>query len=181
MSQWIVKWSWASEPGQYANVGSVEACDDADSFVQSFCQFGTAARDSDPSHYFGEEPGSGGGGEGCTPGYWKQPHHFGSWTGYAPDDAFAEVFGVPYDKTLLGALKTGGGKEKALGRHAVAALLNGASAGVDFAFSAADVIALVQQAWDSGEFEGIKNQLAAENEQHCNLGRNPGEDDRVAD
>src|SRR5690606_30498275 len=21
------------------------------------------------------------GGEGCTPGYWRQPHHFDSWTG----------------------------------------------------------------------------------------------------
>ncbi len=168
-----------AEPGQYKNVARVEACDDGDSFG-GICAdpLANAVEDSDPSHYFGEEPG-GGGGEGCTPGYWKQPHHFGSWTGYTQDDKFAEVFGVPYDKTLLKALRTGGGKEMALGRHAVAALLNAASAGVDYAFSAADVIALVQQAWDSGEFEGAKDQLAAENEQVCELGRNPGEDDGV--
>ena len=22
--------------------------------------------------------------QGCTPGYWKQPHHFGNWVGYVP-------------------------------------------------------------------------------------------------
>ena len=116
-----------------------------------------------------------GGGEGCTPGYWKQPHHFGSWTGFAPDDAFSAVFGVPYHKTLLEALQTGGGKEKALGRHAVAALLNATSTGVSSDFTSAQVIALVQGAWASGNFEDAKNQLAAANEQHCGLGRNPGE------
>ena len=25
------------------------------------------------------------GGEGCTPGFWKQDHHFDSWVGFAPD------------------------------------------------------------------------------------------------
>ena len=55
-------------------------------------------------------------GEGCTPGYWKQPHHFDSWVGYQTGDEFDVVFGVPYDVTLLQALTTGGGAEKALGR-----------------------------------------------------------------
>ena len=67
-----------------------------------------------------------GGGEGCTPGYWKQPHHFDSWTNYTPSDEYDVIFGVPYDKTLLEALRTGGGGEKALGRHATAGLLNAA-------------------------------------------------------
>jgi len=32
-------------------------------------------------------PGGGGDGEGCTPGYWRQTQHFGSWTDppYSPD------------------------------------------------------------------------------------------------
>ena len=66
------------------------------------------------------------GGEGCTPGYWKQRHHLGSWTGYGPGEDYDVVFGVvaSFDKTLLEALWQGGGGEKALGRHAVAALLN---------------------------------------------------------
>ncbi|MBW2504022.1 MAG: hypothetical protein JRE16_05570, partial [Deltaproteobacteria bacterium] len=67
-------------------------------------------------------------GEGCTPGYWKQAHHFDSWTGFEPDDSYEAVFGVSATcqdgLTLLEALKKGGGGECALGRHAVAALLN---------------------------------------------------------
>jgi hypothetical protein len=110
-----------------------------------------------------------GGGEGCTPGYWKQPHHFDSWVGHAPTDEFDVVFGVPYDVTLHTALRTGGGAEKALGRHAVAALLNAASPDVDFAFTEAEIIALVQDAWATGDFETAKDQLADANEQACPL------------
>jgi hypothetical protein len=109
------------------------------------------------------------GGEGCTPGYWKQPHHFDSWVGYQPGDEFDVVFGVPYDVTLLQAVSTGGGAEKALGRHAVAALLNAASGDVSFAFTEADVIALVQDAWATGDFKTAKDLLEDENEQSCPL------------
>lgn len=111
-----------------------------------------------------------GGGEGCTPGYWKQPHHLDSWAGYSPDADYATTFGVDasFDLTLLGALRQGGGGEKALGRHAVAALLNAAS-DVDYASTTAEVIALVQDAYASGDFEGAKDLLAGENEQECPL------------
>ncbi|MDH3224417.1 MAG: hypothetical protein OEO23_11935, partial [Gemmatimonadota bacterium] len=69
-----------------------------------------------------------GGGEGCTPGYWKQPHHFDSWTGYDPEDLFSSAFEDAFPgMTLLEVLKQGGGGLKALGRHTVAALLNAAS------------------------------------------------------
>lgn len=112
-----------------------------------------------------------GGGEGCTPGYWKQPHHLDSWVGYDPDQSYEAVFGVDaeFDKSLLGALQQGGGGEKALGRHAVAALLNSASADVDYEFTSAQVIALVQDAYATGDFNGIKDQLEAENEEGCPL------------
>lgn len=111
------------------------------------------------------------GGEGCTPGYWKQAHHFDSWTGNSPTDDYETVFGVDasFDKDLLGALKQGGGGEKALGRHAVAALLNTASGGVSYDYSTAEVIALVQDAYASGDFEGAKSLLEAANESGCPL------------
>ena len=64
----------------------------------------------------------------------------------------------------------GGGGEKALGRHAVAALLNAATGGVDYAFAEADVIAMVQNAYATGDFNGIKDLLQAENERGCPLG-----------
>ena len=66
---------------------------------------------------------------GCTPGYWKQPHHFDSWeeTSFAADTTLSDAFGCELpDKTLLEALKAKGGHEKAYMRHAVAALLNSA-------------------------------------------------------
>lgn len=127
--------------------------------------------DSDESTVVIEEPPPAGGGEGCTPGYWKQRHHSDSWATYNPDDDYEDIFGVDasFDKTLLGALKQGGGGEKALGRHAVAALLNAASGDVSYAFTTSEVITLVQNAYATGDFEGAKNALEAENEQGCPL------------
>ncbi len=50
------------------------------------------------------------GGEGCTPGYWKQDQHFDSWVGFDQDDTLEDVFNVPDalgldDVTLLEALR----------------------------------------------------------------------------
>ena len=84
---------------------------------------------------------------GLTPGYWKQEKHFDDWvpTPYSPGDKLNDVLsafvlaahndhGEPYygpivtgmgpNFTLLDALKQGGGGEKAMLRHMVAALLN---------------------------------------------------------
>jgi hypothetical protein len=90
-----------------------------------------------------------------------------------PGDSFDLVFGVdaPGDLTLLEALEQGGGGYKALGRHAVAALLNASNPDVDSDFSAAAVIALVQDAFETGDFEAAKNILAAANEQECPIGQ----------
>jgi len=112
------------------------------------------------------------GGEGCTPGYWRQDQHFDSWTGYDPTDNFETVFGVDasFDPhTLLDAVWLGGGGENALARHAVAALLNAASSGVDYEYSTAQVIHMVQDAYDTGNFEHFKDLLADQNEAGCPL------------
>jgi uncharacterized repeat protein (TIGR01451 family) len=111
------------------------------------------------------------GGEGCTPGFWKQDQHFDSWVGYSPTDSFEDVFGVdvPGDPTLLEALNAGGGGINALMRHAVAALLNASNPDVDSDFTVAEVIALVQEAIATGDYERIKDILAAANEQGCPL------------
>jgi len=110
-----------------------------------------------------------GGGQGCTPGYWKQKQHFDSWVKYKPTDSFAAIFGVPYNLTLLQALEKGGGGKEALGRHAVAALLNAAANGVSYYYIEREIIAMVQQAWATGNYETPKNLLAAENERGCPL------------
>lgn len=118
--------------------------------------------DSDPAHWLGI---SDTGGEGLTPGFWKQPHHFDEWIGFSPNDHFNKVFGVndPDDPTLFQALKRGGGGRRALARHAVAALLNAASHNVSYSYTQSEVISLVQEAFDTGEFRRIKNLLRLEN------------------
>lgn len=120
------------------------------------------------------------GGEGCTPGFWKQDQHFDSWVGFAPTDSFETVFGVDVtlraggqttidDPTLLEALQATGGGVNALARHGVAALLNASSPDVSSDFTVAQVIALVHDAIVSGDVEAAHQLLAAANEQGCPL------------
>lgn len=114
---------------------------------------------------------------GCTPGYWRQPQHFDDWpAGYSPSQSFTSVFpaGAGYSrlasKTLLQALEEGGGDEEALGRHAVAALLNAAHPDVQFLYSEAEVKGIVNSALtggDPGNIESTKNLLEAANEAGC--------------
>ena len=112
-------------------------------------------------------------GEGCTPGYWKQDQHFDSWVDFAPGDYFRDVFGsdVFGDATLFDVLWQGGGGVKALGRHAVAALLNTASGDVDYGMSADGVINAFVDALAQGkvQIESLKDQLAEGNEAGCPL------------
>jgi hypothetical protein len=112
-------------------------------------------------------------GEGCTPGYWKQEHHFDSWTNpYDPGDAFSAHFENAFPgKTLLQVLKQGGGGLNALGRHTVAALLNAASPGVDYAFSPATVKASFNDVFpgSNSEYETLKDEFEMQNERGCPL------------
>lgn len=121
------------------------------------------------------------GDDGCTPGYWKQPHHFFAWTTYSPGDSFDGVFGVdaPGDDTLLSALRDGGGHETAFQRHAVAALLNTANGDVDYAYSTAEVKAIVTDAYASGDFSA-KGDLEAANEAGCPLGNGKAREMRMS-
>jgi hypothetical protein len=111
------------------------------------------------------------GGQGCTPGYWKQDQHFDSWVGYSLSDSFDTAFGVDASgsDSLLDALGTNGGGENALKRHAAAALLNTATNGVNYWYTTADIIAIVQNAYATGNFETAKDLLAAQNEAGCPL------------
>lgn len=110
-------------------------------------------------------------GMGCTPGYWQQRHHFDSWEVYSPTDSYSVTFGVTLarDYTLAESLGKGGGGAGALMRHSTAALLNSVNGGVDFAFTEAEVIAIVQDAFATGEYEAAKNLLEAQNEAGCPL------------
>jgi hypothetical protein len=113
------------------------------------------------------------GGEGCTPGYWKQEQHFDSWPSpYYPEMQFSDVFEDAFPgQTLLDVVSTGGGGLEALGRHAVAALLNGASDGVSYDLTADQVIDMFNDIYPGteDEYEALKDIFANYNEQGCPL------------
>ena len=120
------------------------------------------------------------GGEGCTPGYWK--NHLDSWaaTGYSPNQTLASVFantGTLGSSKLLQALKFGGGssltaKKQILLRAAVASLLNAAHPGVDFDQTSASVIAAVNAALASNNAAtvlALASSLDTSNNAGCTL------------
>ena len=82
------------------------------------------------------------GGEGCTPGFWKNR---GLTLGYptpaTPGTLFSAVFDDAFSgMTLLEVLNQGGGGLYALGRHTVAAYLNALSSDVDYDLTPQEVI-----------------------------------------
>jgi hypothetical protein len=98
--------------------------------------------------------------QGCTPGFWKNhPEAFPA--GYTAGTTLGSVFeGLPTNYaglTFAQALAQGGGGINALLRHAVAALLNAASAEVDYPLTAAEVIAQTNAAIASGDYEATKD------------------------
>jgi hypothetical protein len=109
------------------------------------------------------------GGQGCTPGYWK--NHTGSWIGYAPTDNFDKVFGITHygSLTLLEAAGLGGGGFNALARHAAAALLNSSNPNVSYDLTTAEIIKLVQKAVSTNDPEPIKDEFAGFNESGCSI------------
>lgn len=111
------------------------------------------------------------GGEGCTPGYWKQPHHFDSWPApYQPTDLFSAYFENAFPgMTLLQVLSQGGGKLIALGRHTVAALLNSASSGVNYNLTTGQVVGSFNALFPSTRYGPLQDEFAGFNEQGCPL------------
>lgn len=114
-----------------------------------------------------------GGGQGCTPGYWRQRHHYDSWAApYTPDTPFGAVFEDAFPgKTLGQVVRQGGGGLKALGRHTVAALLNAQSSGVSYDLTASEVIDGFNAVYPGSkkEYNTLKDQFEGFNEQGCPL------------
>jgi hypothetical protein len=127
-------------------------------------------------------PIDGNGGEGCTPGYWKQAHHFDSWVGYTPSQTLESVFDVPDalgmdSTTLVAALGGGGGPgvagaAKILLRAGVASLLNASSSSVDFGWTTGEVITAVNAALASNSRDtmlALASELDTDNNAGCPL------------
>lgn len=135
---------------------------------------------------YNEPPPPPSGDEGCTPGYWRQEHHFDSWPdAYDPEaTTFAAVFGrtitidakqgqgppVAITNPLLSeSVRANGGGVNALARAGTAALLNAASSDVAYAFTVAEVIAQVQDALDNGTEKDVAEALDEANNAVCPL------------
>ena len=120
-------------------------------------------------------PAPPGGDQGCTPGYWKQPHHFGNWPHpYAPTTQFSEVFEDAFPgMTLLEVLRQGGGGIKSLGRHIVASLLNAQADNVHYELAPGDVIARFNDVFpgEKRDYNALKDMVEHFNESYCPLGR----------
>lgn len=129
-------------------------------------------------------PVDGGGGQGCTPGYWKVSQHHDSWvaTGYTTSQTLESVFDVPDslgmdNVTLLQALQGGGGPgvnggATILRRAAVASLLNAAHPSVSFGQNTTQVITAVNAALASlnrSTMIALAGQLDDANNQGCPL------------
>jgi hypothetical protein len=121
-----------------------------------------------------------GGGEGLTPGYWK--NHTEDWAaaGYSTGDMFGAIFTEAVgsavwpesgDITLLAAVRMKGNSVNSLIRHAAAALLNAGHPDVDYDMSTAAIIALVNDAFANATSKkdsiltDAKNALLTLNEQ----------------
>jgi hypothetical protein len=122
--------------------------------------------------------------EGCTPGYWKQEHHFGNWPVNPYTTTFGDAFTNACDGTaypsvspedgtdictilLLDALSLRGGGVNALARHAAAGWLNAMSS-VDYFWTPAEV--------EGAFIAGDKDALEMANESYCPLGRSELDD-----
>jgi hypothetical protein len=104
------------------------------------------------------------GNQGCTPGYWKNAHHFDSWKIYTPGQSIGSVFTVPVSYAINGVPEAnftldeglsfqGGpdlsGKAQILLRAAIAALLN--SKAVNYPMTTAAIIKAVNDAIASND------------------------------
>jgi hypothetical protein len=109
------------------------------------------------------------GGEGCTPGFWKNlKKHEVFWTDpFDPGDLVSSVFSATLgtdagNQTLIQALENGGGGIDALLRHAVAGVLNAASPDIDYPFTVTEIVNAVNAAIagnDPAVIEALKNDL----------------------
>lgn len=119
--------------------------------------------------------------EGCTPGYWR--NHTDRWEGYATTDMFNTVFGVAGPNATLQQVVSAPQTYGAFAMHAVAALLNSVGGipnengdKVDYQYTTAEVIAIVQGAYAVGTRKAFNDALAllsAANEAGCPLSGTP--------
>jgi hypothetical protein len=117
-------------------------------------------------------------GQGCDEAFWAS--HTSAWVTYTTDQDLDTVFDPANFPTSFGnnsllealAFVDGGGVSGArdlLAREAVAALLNAAHPSIDYPYTEAEIIALVDAAFDANDETGMRD-LAAELSGYNDLG-----------
>jgi hypothetical protein len=96
--------------------------------------------------------------QGCTPAFYRKRRNRESWPdAYPRFTSFNSVFINAFPgETLLGVLRNGGRGKDALGRHAVAALLNAASPNLDYPLTVNQVVYEFNRAILSRDARDIK-------------------------
>jgi len=116
-----------------------------------------------------------GGGEGCGLRFWRKRRNLGYWpSGLSPDAPFSSVFDDAfYPLTLHDVLTQPGGGLNALGRAAVAALLNASSTAVDYDLIPSEVINLFNGVYPSNKaaYNSLELMFKGFNDQICPLGQ----------
>jgi hypothetical protein len=156
--------------------GGLNAIPSSDSLLHSPLKNGKIPAISHYNFCYSPPPPSGGA-EGCTPGYWR--NHVDRWEGAATSDDFDATFGVDLFEpniTLGAAIWATGGGADALARHATAALLNSFGGVpnadgelVNYAYTTAEVIQMVQDAVANGTIDATKDLFDAANNAGCPL------------
>ena len=97
------------------------------------------------------------GGQGCSPGYWKNHN---APVGYNKNALFSSVFENAFPgMTLQEVLSQGGGGLNALGRQTVSAYFNAVALGDDYEMTPAQVVAAFNAVFPGGDYNTLKNTL----------------------
>lgn len=108
-----------------------------------------------------------GGGEGFTPGFWK--NHLDEWPiVVAPYDAIV-LLCQGIDMPLTEAIRLKGGRWNALVRHAAAGILNALHSGVSYDYTADDILNMLVEACATGDWRTLKKNFQDANEQGGDL------------
>lgn len=106
-------------------------------------------------------------GEGCAVSFWRNEENLEHWPeDRPPGHSAGEYFpGLTY----LDVLRLEGEGLNALGREAVAGMVNAAHPGIAYGVTPSQVRGAFMQAAGSGEYESLKNVLEALNRRSCPL------------
>jgi hypothetical protein len=106
-------------------------------------------------------------GQGCTVQFWSAEANLELWPeGYPTSRRAGEHFP---ERTYLDVLRSNGDGLEALGRQAVAGILNAAHPGVEYGMAPEMVVGAFNRAATDGVYDGLRDALETLNHRRCPL------------